>query len=179
MSGPRSAVASAAPVDDPRALRQLFGHVPSGLVTVAALGADGPVGVVVSSFTSVSLDPPLVSVNIGRSSSTLPVLRAASRWGLSVLAEDQGPVADRFRLPAAERFRDLDWIADSGGAVHVVGAVATLTTTPVNVIAAGDHDIAILALTDYTHPATARRPLVFHRSRFHRLDRSSHQEILR
>lgn len=167
-----------APVTDQRALRRLFGHFPSGLVTVAALGQRGPVGVLVSSFTSVSLDPPLVSVSIGQSSSTLPTLRDASHWGLSVLAEDQTHVADRFRLPAAERFGGLDWVADDDGAVHLTGAVASLTVTPADLISAGDHVIALLNLTRYRTPQgspdpdTASGPLVFHHSRFHRIDRS-------
>ena len=88
-----------APATDGAALRHLFGHVPSGLVTVAVLGPDGPTGLLVATFTPVSLDPPLVSVTIGRGSSTFPVLRARSHWGLSVLADHQHHVADRFRLP--------------------------------------------------------------------------------
>lgn len=162
-----------APATDPAALRHVFGHVPSGVVTVAALGSDGPLGLLVATFTPVSLDPPLVSVNIGRSSSTFPALRAQTHWGLSVLADHQHDVADRFRLPSAQRFTDLDWTATEHGAVHVSGAVATLTARPVQLVPAGDHVIAVLAVDD--HRTDSGAPLVFHHSRFHRLEK----EILR
>lgn len=166
---------------DPSTLRRLYGHVPSGLVTVAALGEDGPLGMLVASFTSVSLDPPLVSVNLARASSTFPALRDFSHWGLSVLAEHQGHVAESFRRPADQRFAELDWSATAEGAIHLDGAVAALTVRPVEFVPAGDHVIAILALTDFRTggaPGTSLRespsaPLVFHHSRFHRLDKES------
>lgn len=159
------------PAPDPAALRRLFGHVPAGLVTVAALGEDGPLGLLVASFTPVSLTPPLVSVNIGRSSSTFPALRDHPCWGISVLSEHQHDVADRFRLPAERRFGELDWTATDDGAVHLDGAAATLTARPTEFIAAGDHVIALLELTGFSTDHRAPAPLIFHHSRFHRLDK--------
>ena len=58
-----------------RELRNAFGAFPTGVVAVAALGRDGPIGIAASSFTPVSLDPPIVSVNFAHTSSTLPGLR--------------------------------------------------------------------------------------------------------
>ncbi len=187
MSGAaRTAIADAGAAFDPRTLRTVFGHFPSGLVTVAALGPDGPQGLLVATFTPVSIDPPLVSVNIGRASSTLPALRRQSHWGISVLSARQHDVADRFRLPADLRFAAIDWTSTPEGAVHVDGAVVALTVRPREFIEAGDHVIAVLALTDHrlaTSPPTGAAappppneqpavpaPLVFHRSSFRTLD---------
>jgi flavin reductase (DIM6/NTAB) family NADH-FMN oxidoreductase RutF len=73
-----------ATVRDPQQLRRVFGSFPSGVAAVAALVAGEPVGIAASSFTSVSLDPPLVSVCIAHTSTTWPVLRTASRLGVSI-----------------------------------------------------------------------------------------------
>ncbi|MFT3899924.1 MAG: flavin reductase family protein [Gordonia sp. (in: high G+C Gram-positive bacteria)] len=155
---------------DPAELRRAFAHFPSGLVAVAALTPDGPVGLLVSSFTSVSLSPALVSVNLAHSSTTLPRLRNQSHWGISILGDDQHHVADAFRRPGTERFADLGWSSTLDGAVHLHGATAGFTTRVDRLIPAGDHDIALLAVEDhFASPET--EPLVFHRSRLRRIDR--------
>ncbi|GEE03079.1 oxidoreductase [Gordonia spumicola] len=157
---------------DHAALRRVFGQYPSGLVVVAALGPDGPAGIVASSFTSVSLDPPLVSVNIARTSTTLPVLRGVEDWGVSVLADDQSAVADLLRRPATERFDGIDWTSTDAGAVHIDGVAAGFHTRVHRIVPAGDHVIALLAVTNhFTSPESG--PLVFHRSRFHRLEQEN------
>ena len=154
--------------DEGRALRNVFAHFPSGLVVIAALGADGPVGLIASTFTTVSLDPPLISVNIGRSSTTLPSLAAADHWGVSVLSADQAHIADLLRRPAAQRFDGIDWTSSDTGAVHVDGVTAGFGTRVDRIIPAGDHVIALLEV--HHHHATGSDPLVFHRSRFRRLE---------
>lgn len=81
---------------DPAELRQVFSMFPSGVVTVAALNDKGkPVGMVASSFTSVSLDPPLVSICIQNTSATWPVLHASKRLGVSVMTQEQKRYAGR------------------------------------------------------------------------------------
>ena len=114
------------------------------LAIVATLGPDGPIGLLVASFTSVSLTPPLASVNIGHSSTTLPQLRNQPHWGISILGQDQESVTERFRRPAHERFAGLGWSSTIDGAVHLHGAAAGFTTRLNRLIPAGDHSIAIL-----------------------------------
>jgi flavin reductase (DIM6/NTAB) family NADH-FMN oxidoreductase RutF len=75
------------------ALRRAFAMFPSGVTAVCATVEGRPVGLAASSFTSVSLDPPLVSVCIAHTSSTWPLLRAAGRVGVSVLAEGHASIA--------------------------------------------------------------------------------------
>ncbi|MFT3662228.1 MAG: flavin reductase family protein [Gordonia sp. (in: high G+C Gram-positive bacteria)] len=150
-------------------LRRAFAHVPTGLVTIAALADGAPVGLLSSTFTSVSLAPALVSVNIGVESTTLPALREQSHWGISVLADDQEPVTTSFRRHSAERFDDVAWTADPTGAVHLDGAAATFTTALRELIPAGDHVIALLEVHDHTTDPDAA-PLVFHHSRLRFLE---------
>ncbi|QRY64284.1 flavin reductase family protein [Gordonia sp. PDNC005] len=157
---------------DPAELRRVFAQFPSGLVVVAALGPDGPAGIVASSFTSVSLDPPLVSVNIARTSTTLPVLSDAEHWGVSVLSHEQHQVADLLRRPASERFDGVDWAATDAGAVQIDGATAGFHTRVHSILPAGDHVIALLEVRGhFTCPDSD--PLVFHRSRFRRLEQEN------
>ncbi|EGD53527.1 flavin reductase family protein [Gordonia neofelifaecis] len=149
-------------------LRSTMSGYPSGLVAVAALARSGPVGLIASSFTSVSLDPPLVSVNIANDSTTLPRLLNAESWGISVLAADQHHVADAFRRPSRERFDGVSWRATANGAVHLDGAAAEFTTTVRQIVTAGDHVIAVLAVADHRAEPGAD-PIVFYRSRLHRI----------
>src|SRR6187431_1413903 len=91
---------------DPLRLRQAFGFFPSGVVAVAA-EVDGVItGLVASSFTSVSLDPPLVSVSLASTSKTWPDLRRATRLGLTVLAEHHAAVCRQLSGPVDQRFTD-------------------------------------------------------------------------
>ncbi|GAA4673417.1 flavin reductase family protein [Gordonia humi] len=150
----------------------MFGHFPSGIVVVAALGRHGPIGLLASSFTSVSLDPPLVSVNIAHTSTTLPELRRTEHWGVTVLSRDQRGVADLLRRPASERFDGIDWAATDDGAVHLDGAAAGFATRVDDLVPAGDHVIALLAVQGH-FAESGVDPLVFHHSRFRRLEQEN------
>ncbi|MGZ4521325.1 MAG: flavin reductase family protein [Mycobacteriaceae bacterium] len=86
----------------PTALREVFGAFPSGVVVLAATIDGEQIGMAASSFTSVSLDPPLVSVCVATQSRTWPQLRRAPRIGVSVLAGDHGIVLFRIHDLDAE-----------------------------------------------------------------------------
>jgi flavin reductase (DIM6/NTAB) family NADH-FMN oxidoreductase RutF len=147
----------------PDALRRAFGSFPTGVVAVAAALDGAPVGLAASSFTSVSLDPPLLSVSVARSSTTWPVLRAAPRIGVSVLAGHHATLCRRLAGPAAERFAGVAWQQTTGGAVLLRDAASRFECSVADELPAGDHLIVLLRLhevDDGTAP-----PLVFHRSR--------------
>ena len=153
---------------DPRALRSAFGSFPSGVTAVCALVDGRPVGMAASSFTSVSLDPPLVSVCFQHTSATWPLLRSHGRLGVSILAEHQNEVCRQLSRTASNRFDDVAWEATSDGAVLLHDSAAWLDCTLDAEIPAGDHTIALLHIDGFhTVPDTA--PLVFHDSRFRRL----------
>ncbi|OXM67133.1 MULTISPECIES: flavin reductase family protein [Amycolatopsis] len=149
-------------------LRQAFGCFPSGVAAVSALIDDRPVGLAVSSFTSVSLSPPLVSVCMQHTSTTWPILRQSPRLGLSVLSEDHRDTCMRLAGKATDRFAGTDWTAAAEGGVFVHGATLWLDCSIHAEVPAGDHDIVLLLIHGMrADPRTA--PLVFHGSQFHRL----------
>src|ERR1035438_8862664 len=96
-------------VHDPAELRRVFGTFPTGVTSVAAFAVGIPLGLAASSFTSVSLDPPIVSVCIKHGSRTWPRLRAASRLGISVLGAHQEEASRRLAAPGDDRFANLPW----------------------------------------------------------------------
>lgn len=152
---------------DPAALRQAFGVFPSGVVAVAAAIDGTPVGLAASSFTSVSLEPPLVSFSIAKTSKTWPDLRRASHLGITVLAEHQGVVCRKLAGPVDDRFTDLAVSISEDGALLLDEGLAHFGCTIYREVEAGDHVLVLLQLHSVGH--VAGQPLVFHRSAFTRL----------
>jgi flavin reductase (DIM6/NTAB) family NADH-FMN oxidoreductase RutF len=152
----------------PEALREAFGCFPTGVTAVCGLGPDGPVGLAASSFTSVSLEPPLVSVCLARTSTTWPSLRALPRLGVSVLAATQHLAGRALAARQGNRFGAVEWHASGDGAVFIAGAACWLDCSVDRVVPAGDHDLVLFevhALEAFLDVA----PLVFHGSQFREL----------
>lgn len=152
----------------PAELRKAFGTFPTGVTAVAALVDGVPAGLAASSFTSVSLDPPLISVCVAHESTTWPLLRDRPRLGISVLGAHQESVGRQLAARDRDRFADLDWRATSEGAVLVGGTGAWFDCSVEQLVRAGDHDIVLLRIheLDTDHSVA---PLVFHAGGFHRL----------
>ncbi|MET0521337.1 MAG: flavin reductase family protein, partial [Jiangellaceae bacterium] len=105
--------------------RDVLGHFPTGVVVVTAMApSGGPVGMAVGSFTSVSLDPPLVAFLPDRASSTFPHIRGAASFCINVLAADQEDVCRAFALRGADKFRDVSWSPSPSGTPVLDGVVA-------------------------------------------------------
>ncbi|MFB7181902.1 flavin reductase family protein [Streptomyces sp. NPDC056257] len=149
---------------DPRAFREVLGAFASGITVVAAVGDDGrPAGLACQSFASLSLDPPLVLLCVGRSSTSWPAVQAAGRFGVSILAEEQRAVCEALGRRGGEKFADVGWEASRHGAVHITGALATLDCALETVHEAGDHHLVtarVLALAARDGGA----PLLYFRS---------------
>lgn len=153
---------------DQALLRQAFGCFPSGVTAFCGLLDGVAEGMAASSFTSVSLDPALVSVCVANTSSTWPKLAKLDRLGLSVLADDHAPVARSLASKTGDRFSGVDWEATDSGAVFVHGATLWLECAPFKRIDAGDHEIVVLQIVALAiYPDVA--PMVFHRSNFREL----------
>ncbi|RJS46682.1 flavin reductase family protein [Nocardioides cavernaquae] len=152
---------------DPRALRDAFGVFPSGVIAVAA-EVDGTLtGLAASSFTSVSLDPPLVSFSIARTSKTWPDLRRAPHLGITILAEHHGQVCRQLAGPVNDRFTGVAVSASVEGAITLDDGIAQFDCTVYSEVEAGDHLVILLELHAVQH--SPGQPLVFHRSAFGRL----------
>ena len=149
-------------------LRGAFGCLPSAVAAVCALVDGMPVGMAVSSLTSVSIAPALVSVCIQRSSATWPVLRERARLGLSVLSEGHDEACRRLASKDGDRFAGVDWDAGADRSLFIRGSSAWMEVSVFAEVEAGDHVIALLEVHGLdTAPDTP--PLIFHGSRFRRM----------
>lgn len=157
---------------DQALLRNAFGLFPSGVTAFCAMVDGAPDGMAASSFTGVSLDPPLVSVCVANTSSTWPRLATRPTLGLSILASEHGTVARQLSAKGGDRFAEIDWAEAASGAVFVHGASLWLECKPFKTVDAGDHEIVVLEIASLSmKPDVA--PMIFHRSSFHALQRSA------
>ena len=153
----------------------MFGCYPSGVAAICAVVDGEPVGMAASSFTSVSVDPPLVSICVQNNSRTWPRLRDRPRLGLSVLAEGHTEACRTLSQKDGDRFAGVPWTDLPSGAVFIVGASAWLDCRMHSEVHAGDHTIVLLEICSLGADVGAR-PLVFHGSHFHGLTAVGAQE---
>lgn len=122
---------------------------PAGVAVVTLASSTGPVGFTATSFSSLSLDPPLVSFNITHTSSSMTALRAAKSLLVHLLGEQQIGLAQRFSRTAEERFADRTlWTTLESGEPLLLGTPTWLRALPQQLIAAGDSTLVIAMLTD-------------------------------
>jgi 3-hydroxy-9,10-secoandrosta-1,3,5(10)-triene-9,17-dione monooxygenase reductase component len=141
--------------------RRVLGRFPTGVTIITALGANGPVGMAVNSFTSVSLEPPLVLFCAAKSSSTWPHIRKAGAFTVNVLGVDDEQLCRRFALKGADRFRDVLYGIGATGAPVLKGVAAHLDCTIDALHDAGDHVIVVGLVADLEADDEIE-PLVFH-----------------
>lgn len=145
---------------DSRELRRIRGHYPTGVCVVTALSTAGPVGMVVGSFTSVSLEPALVAFLPDRKSNTWPKIEAAGHFCVNILAQGQLGVCEALACRAENKFDAIPYRLSGSGLPLIEGVVAGVDCQLYAVHEAGAHYIAIgqvLAL-DVERPEP---PLVF------------------
>lgn len=146
---------------DAASFRDALGHVPTGVTIVTAAGAEGPVGMACNSFTSVSLDPPLVSLCAAHTSLTWPVIRRTGRFCVNVMASGGGRAARRFSRRGIDRFEGVAW-HDRPAGPGLDDALAWFDCRIEAEHEAGDHVIVVAAVA----AAEARGgvvPLIFFR----------------
>lgn len=143
--------------------RRILGHYPTGVCAVTATGTDGkPVGLVVGSFTSVSLDPMLVAFFPDRSSTTWPKVEAAGRFCVNVLGDDQQHVCASLAAKGDEKFANIEFDLSQLGSPIIDGALAWIDCELETVHEAGDHFI-VLGLVRSLDLQTEGSPLIFHK----------------
>lgn len=146
---------------DPRDLRRAFGQYATGVTVITARDSDGcRVGVTANSFTSVSIDPPLVLWCPAKSAPSLEALRRGTHFAVNVLAADQHHLSRQFSTPQEDKFAGVEVREGTHGVPLVQGAVATFECRTVQFVEAGDHVICVGEIEDYHVPGG--EPLVFH-----------------
>jgi flavin reductase (DIM6/NTAB) family NADH-FMN oxidoreductase RutF len=154
---------------DPMHFRTVLGNFATGVVAITAVDPDAgiPTGLAANSFTSVSLDPPLVAFCVAHTSTSWPRVRAAERYAVNVLAEHQEVVCRQLALKGGEKFRDLGWRPSPSGAPLLEDAVAWLEVSLEAEHPAGDHQI-IVSRVHYLE-ANETMPLLFFRGSYLKL----------
>src|SRR4051795_5815127 len=109
---------------DPRVMRDVLGHFASGVTVLTAVTAEGPIGFTCQSFSSLSLDPPLVAFAPARTSQTWPRLREIGRFCINVLAEEQTAVSQAFARSGGDKFTGVQWTGSRHGSPVLEGVVA-------------------------------------------------------
>ncbi len=133
---------------DAATFRTVLGHFCSGITVVTAFHDGEPVGLTCQSFTSVSLDPPLVLFVPARASLSWPRIRAAGHFCANVLDQDQEELSRRFAIKGAEKFAGVGYRPGPSGAPVLDGCLATIDCEIEAVHEAGDHDIVIGRVLD-------------------------------
>lgn len=158
---------------DPRLFRDVLGHYPTGVVLVTAISTTGdPIGMIVGSFTSVSLDPPLVAYLPTTTSKSYAVLREAGTFCINVLAADQEMLCRRFASPGDDKWSGVAWEASPGGAPILEDAVAWIECTTESEIEAGDHYI-VLGAVQHLGVQNPSSPLLFFQGGYGRFTMAS------
>ena len=146
---------------DSKHFRDVMGQVPTCVTVVTAMVDDEPVAMVIGSFVSVSLEPPLAGFFCTTGSGTWHQLRDAEVMGVNVLSADQIDVSNACMRAPEERFEGLDWsVVD--GAPKIAGTTAWLTLTMNQVIDAGDHELALCNVTHMETPEQPSEPVIFY-----------------
>lgn len=129
---------------DPRALRDAFGCFMTGVTVVTTIDADGkPIGFTANSFSSVSLDPPLLLVSIANSSANLAAFAKGRGFAVNILSEQQKDVSATFARRIEDRFATVYWKHGPVGSPLIAEVSAWFDCTLDQAIAAGDHTILI------------------------------------
>jgi 3-hydroxy-9,10-secoandrosta-1,3,5(10)-triene-9,17-dione monooxygenase reductase component len=152
---------------DARRFRSILGHFATGVVAITAIDPETgrPTGLAANSFTSVSLDPALVSFCVAHTSTTWPRLRKAERHCVNILSAPQRDVCLQFASRGGEKFAGLEWTESPSGEPVIDGALAWLECSVEAEHAAGDHVIVVARVhhLDRHHDGD---PLVFYKGSY-------------
>jgi flavin reductase (DIM6/NTAB) family NADH-FMN oxidoreductase RutF len=150
---------------DPRLFRRALGQFPSGVCVVTAIADLGPIGMTISSFNSLSLDPPLVLFSIDRRAAGLPLWERAKGYAVHVLAENQRDISNRFARSLSNKWEGMKFAHGKWGAPVLPGVAAVFECVPWATYDGGDHRLFIAEVKRFWSSA-GRNPLVFCNGRY-------------
>ena len=147
--------------------REVMGCFATGVAVIAGMGPDGePRGFTANAVTSVSLDPLLILISVGRSSSSLPSLLATEAFAVSFLRDRDREVATRFAVgDRSSRFSQLPWRREVTGSPVLEHALAWLDCSLWKVVEAGDHKV-LFGKVEACGLGEAGDPLLYYRGGF-------------
>jgi 3-hydroxy-9,10-secoandrosta-1,3,5(10)-triene-9,17-dione monooxygenase reductase component len=152
---------------DADVFRHVLGHYPTGVAVITAMTADGPAGLAMNSFTSVSLAPPLVLFCPANTSTSWPVLRPIGSFAINVLSAQQEWISRQFAARSADRFAGVDWIAGDNGAPLIADALGWIECSLQAEHPAGDHTVVVAGTGRMAVHDSVSEPLVFFRGAYY------------
>ncbi|MFC0203737.1 flavin reductase family protein [Novosphingobium soli] len=150
---------------DPAEFRKVLGSYPTGVCVITALDQGKPVGMVVGSFTSVSLDPPLVGFFPDKSSTSWPLIEKAGHFCVNVMGADQGEVCRAVTAKGEAKFVGVEYVISDHDLPVIANSLASIECRLYSVTEAGDH---WFVLGEVLRMETVREddPMLFHRGRY-------------
>ena len=154
---------------DPSTYRTVLGHFATGVVLVTAIDGDEPVGMACNSFTSLSLEPPLVLFCAAKSSSTWPRIQSSGKWAANFLDDDGEELCRLFAQKGADRFARISYTPGRTRSPILEDALAFVDCETTEVHDAGDHVIVVGRVVElgYQHEG---KPLLFYRGGYGRFE---------
>lgn len=166
--------------DDPaaqaaaRQFRDVLGCFASGITVITTMSGDEPVGMTCQSFSSVSLDPPLITFVPARTSRAWPLIQRAGRFCVNVLAADQEQVSGQMATKGVDKFAGIEWTPSAAtGSPVIAGTLAHLDCTIHAVYEGGDHFIVVGKvehLEQHAPEAPTTEPLLYFKGRYRTTD---------
>jgi 3-hydroxy-9,10-secoandrosta-1,3,5(10)-triene-9,17-dione monooxygenase reductase component len=144
-----------------RRFRDVMGRYCSGVTVVTSMSGGQPVGMTCQSFTSVSLDPPLVMFIPAKTSRAWPVMQRAGHFCVNFLAADQAEISDVMASKGADKFAGISWSPSKTGAPLLDGVIGYADCTVATVHEAGDHYIVVGRVQDMDINESKSDPLLY------------------
>jgi flavin reductase (DIM6/NTAB) family NADH-FMN oxidoreductase RutF len=157
---------------DPAVFRETLGHYASGITIISGFEADEPVGFTCQSFYSVSMEPPLVSFSVMRTSTTYPRIARTGRFAVNVLSHHQDQISNQFARSGTDKWVDVAWSPTRAGNPVIADTLMWLDCEITAEHVAGDHLIVVGHVAELSPPEWHRHePLLYFKGRYRWLDR--------
>ena len=152
---------------DPRVFRDACGHFATGVVVATCLdGSGAPAGVTVNSFTSVSLQPPLILFCLDNEAYSKQVFADVDRFAINMLSGAQQELSTAFARSQSDRFDGVAYTEGRAGVPLLTGALCHLECTVEHRYPGGDHEIIVGRVTDLSIERPDERPLIYYKGRY-------------
>jgi 3-hydroxy-9,10-secoandrosta-1,3,5(10)-triene-9,17-dione monooxygenase reductase component len=164
--------------DDPesaaraRRFRDVLGLFASGVTVVTSLSDGAPVGMTCQSFTSVSLEPPLVMFCPARTSRAWPMMQRAGFFCVNFLAADQAEISQAMATKGTDKYDGIEWRPATTGAPLIDGVIGFVDCTVHSVHEAGDHYVVLGRVRELGFGDTGRKPLLYYRGSYDTVTRA-------
>ncbi len=156
---------------DQREFRDTVGCFATGITVITTIDTnDNPIGLTANSFSSLSLDPPMVLFCLDRNVTSFNAFKTGSPFAVNILSDGQQDISARFAQSGPEKWNGLEFDSWDSKCPILQGCLANMECTVASIFEGGDHVIVIGEVSRMTRVDDETRPLVFYRGRYTNLD---------